>query len=64
MMYTTAQKGKKKSIFPLVEDMKTPKGSCFSKESYVNLSCIWDTGDSAEAGVCLLPIKSKFTCHS
>lgn len=57
-------KSKKSLIFTLVKDMKAPKDSCFSKESYVNLSCIWDTGDSTRAGVCLLPMKSKFTCHS
>lgn len=61
--HSTTRK-KNSIILLLVKDMKAPKGSCFSKESYVNLSCIWDTGDSAEAGVCLLPIKSKFTCHS
>lgn len=58
------KRGEKSLVFPLVKDMKAPKDSWFSKESYVNLSCIWDTGDSTGAGVCLWPMKSKFTCHS
>lgn len=48
----------------LVKGMKAPRDSCFSKESYINVSCIWDPGDSTGAGACLLPMKSKFTCHS
>lgn len=63
-VHHSTKRGEKSIVFPLVKYMKEAKGSCFSKESYVNLSCIWDTGDSPEAGVCLLPIKSKFTCHS